>query len=115
MGVELAWIYLEPFGYINETNLIGLPNCNNPFYALTGDPAFVSVDDPRRTAFGNHAFCEYNSGILDACAGPHLGDENRNAYLATSIDTTTLLYGLNGERPGEATEMSVESGVTDVL
>lgn len=95
MGVQLDWIYLDPYGYINATNLVGVGVCNNPFYLTPDYPPnprwkpskkLVPPNAPDRSGFGNHAFARLGANILDACAGPHLGDETLRQYLVSAID-----------------------------
>ncbi|HLP60011.1 MAG TPA: hypothetical protein VK186_14315, partial [Candidatus Deferrimicrobium sp.] len=84
-GVEYA--YMNPFGYLKKTQLIGRGECNNPFYDEKSGPV-VAEDDPARKPFTNHAFCITPGGmVLDACAGPHIGTETVEQYLANVIDT----------------------------
>lgn len=81
-----------PFGYITSTTLIGWPGpCNTPFFISAGTAQSVGENDPARTGFGNHAFILFNGQIMDACAGPHVGTENKDAYVAAAIDTVTTL------------------------
>jgi hypothetical protein len=98
IGIKVDWLYCNPFGFIKMTNLVGVGPCNNPFYMAkdnnTGLFIFTNLpvvpdNDPNRSEFGNHAFCGYdgNNKVFDACAKPHLGEENREDYLKSSIDT----------------------------
>lgn len=89
-GYNSKYCFMNPFGYINETNLKGRGMCNNPFYGRTGDAKVLNPNDPRRTSFGNHAFCyiEPSKNIGDCCAGPHTGNEDVNKYILKSIDQT---------------------------
>lgn len=89
-----SFCYMNPFGYLRQSNLIGRGQCNNPFYggaqgppAITGGP-LINKQDYNRTAFGNHAFLHLtsNSAIVDACAGPHTGTEYAAAYVANATD-----------------------------
>ncbi|MCP5106363.1 MAG: hypothetical protein GY950_23460 [bacterium] len=119
---DITYIYLNPFGYINRTNLIGRGQCNNPFFFRDEIPApkVVEINDPQRSGFSNHVFCGIRNRdtILDACAGPHLGNETKQQYLDESIDTKTTLYTGNPEkgieRPGTIADMVVYPGVTSV-
>jgi len=114
LGVPVGWCYLEPFGFIKTTNLVGVGECNNPFFGLDDSKKLVAVDSPARTAFGNHAFASApSSNILDACAGPHTGTESRDQYVAASIDDTPSLYG-DGFRAGKASDIVPGAGVTGV-
>jgi len=85
----VRYCYIAPFGYLRKTPLIGRGLCNNPF--VTYDSALVLPDTSiNRTAFGNHGFCEVTVGtkktIADACAGPHIGTEDRAAYVDAATD-----------------------------
>jgi hypothetical protein len=115
VGVTVVWIYLQPYGFINPTQLVGVGQCNNPFFSSNGSTAMVPSDDARRTAFGNHAFNEHTN-IFDACAGPHVGTEARAAYVTAAIDATPALYARYRGRlvPGTTANMTVYSGVTGV-
>ena len=115
-GYKAQYCYMEPFGYLEQTPLIGRGQCNNPFYAQRGDPPVLPDTDQRRTAFGNHAFCGVTSGgrqvIADACAGPHRGTESITQYVASATDATTP------RRPrvprGTATNVRYYRGVTSI-
>jgi hypothetical protein len=67
LGIRPTWIYLQPFGYIRETNLVGWGQCNSPFFRGNTALQVVALNDPGRTAFGNHAFIEHGT------VGPSLG------------------------------------------
>jgi hypothetical protein len=118
VGVAITWVYLEPYGYIKPTQLIGVgggADCNNPFFMSNGSRRLmvgfdrdweqkgISLYDPYlrfllenqwpdRTSFGNHAFGAIGYNIYDACAGPHTGSESGAQYCANAIDTTTTIY-----------------------
>jgi hypothetical protein len=70
LGIFPTWIYMDPYGFIQQTNLVGVPGgCNNPFFddwRNTRTP-LTAQNDPRRSGFGNHAFIEHGS------IGPSLG------------------------------------------
>jgi hypothetical protein len=104
LGVKVGWIFQDPFGYINTTNLVGVGPCNNPFYADTDaaghylytNKPVVDPGDKNRSGFGNHAFVETASKyIRDACAGPFVGTDLLRDYLKKAIDIDRLLvdYG----------------------
>lgn len=113
VGVDTTWYYLDPYGFINTTNLVGVGNCNNPFFLSNGSSAVVPADDPKRTAFGNHAFCGLAGKVLDACAGPHTGTETKAQYCAAAIDATPALYArYSGFRPGTAADIVEPGGIT---
>jgi hypothetical protein len=103
LGVDVVWLYLKPYGYINETNLVGVGACNNPFFTSNGTKKVVAWDDPQRTAFGNHAFPgtapTTSANIVDACAGPHTGSETLPQYIVAAIDHRASLYP-SGSAPG---------------
>lgn len=84
---SLTWIFAEPYGYINTTNLVGVGTCNNPFFDAYGQPPVLKDRfSSERTAFSNHAFVSVAGKILDACAGPHVGTETLPQYLEVAID-----------------------------
>jgi hypothetical protein len=115
LGVKLSWVFLNPYGFINITSLLGYGPCNNPFFRMNGSPQLVPRDDPQRTPFGNHAFCAFEPRILDACAGPHTGTESYQEYVDAGIDDVTTLYaGYQDLRPGRVEDMQWCSGVRDV-
>jgi len=111
VGVASAWLFLDPFGYIRPTNLVGVGLCNNPFFRGNESLKLVPPDSERRTAFGNHAFAvTYGAKAVDACAKPHLATETIPEYLADSIDTTRSLYG-RWSRPGRPEDIRPKVGV----
>jgi hypothetical protein len=92
--VNVRWAYMQPFGYLRKTQLVGRGQCNNPFYAAPGRPPTNPVVDPGygwRTAFGNHAFCYVvgSQTLADATAGPHLGGESVASYVNVATDDQT--------------------------
>lgn len=116
VGVSLKWCYLQPYGFIKTTNLIGIGLCNNPFFDTNGSTAVVPPNDPSRTAFGNHAFGSLAGKILDACAGPHTGTEDKSQYCNASIDSTTTLYSrYSGFRSGTEVDITELTGVSNVV
>ncbi|CAG8764382.1 7071_t:CDS:2, partial [Acaulospora colombiana] len=75
-NLSATWYYCEPFGFINTTKLVGIPqDCNNPFFKSNNTNPKVGNNDSQRTSFGNHAFTKIGQNIGDACAGPHLATE----------------------------------------
>jgi hypothetical protein len=101
IGIEVKFVFMEPFGYINGTHLVGwIGLCNNPFPGAPGIgrrlPTFSylekkNLDNPIRSYFCNHAFAELDGKILDACAGPHQGTETTADYIREAIDKDTKL------------------------
>ncbi|KAG6843336.1 hypothetical protein H0H87_005729 [Tephrocybe sp. NHM501043] len=94
LSQDTTWLFLQPFGYIKPTRLVGVSEwqVNNPFFTRDNPPtpAMIGQTDPRRTRFGNHAFNGYsqilNTPVYDACSGPHLGTENQKQYQENAID-----------------------------
>jgi hypothetical protein len=114
LGAPVEWVYMDPYGFIKATDLVGVGRCNNPFYKLDVTKKVVPFDSPDRTAFGNHAFAGLPSEkVLDACAGPHTGDETREKYVDESIDKTPSLYP-GSFQPGTADAIASGSGVSGV-
>lgn len=121
IGLAVDGVYMNPFGYLARSNLVGYGPCNNPFpqekyldelskgrasgRSLT-DYFVVANDDPLRQPFGNHMFCEFKALIYDACAGPALGKGDRAHYAGKAVDSTTSLYRLFGFAPGTPADMS---------
>jgi hypothetical protein len=118
LGVDVTWIFQYLFGYIKTTDLVGVGMCNNPFYKSNGTRPIVPDDDPDRTGFGNHAFIESkNAGahIRDACAGPHIREENLRAYFVNSVDAeeTAKRLGKQFGRPNAKSWMLSMPGDAD--
>jgi hypothetical protein len=111
LGVQSMWLFLQPFGFIRPTDLVGVGLCNNPFFDKNGSAKMVDRHSEDRTAFGNHAFAvTYGAKIVDACAKPHLATESVPEYLSDSIDDArTLYYG--GFRPGRPNDIRPHPGV----
>jgi hypothetical protein len=115
VGCASDWLFLQPFGYINVTNLIGVGVCNSPFFGADTSLQLVAPHDPRRTSFGNHAFVGVTgSKIVDSCAGPHLGNESRTEYLDASIDQDSALYSAPS-RHGTTADIVKTPGILTVL
>ena len=132
LGPEVVaeWMYLDPFGFIFPTMLVGYPReeCNNPFGKRENN---LRVDNnlDGRTYFSNHAFARINGKIADACAGPHRCTETLDQYIAKSIqlkapegvvditEKTTNAYWhpdvkAGYEDPGTAAQAHPHAGVT---
>jgi len=119
VGVRAHWYLLDPFGYLNPTNLVGVGMCNNPFFLKPAD-RMVPPADPKREPFSWHAFCGTpDEKVLDACAGPHTGTETKAEYVTVSVDADPALYGpgtkaqIRGIRAG--TSVDTQTGVTGVV
>ncbi|RWA08289.1 hypothetical protein EKO27_g6805 [Xylaria grammica] len=98
---EVHWMFMEPFGFIRTTVLVGRGACNNPMYERNGTAPVLGRTSPDRRCFGNHAFVRVgpaapDTKILDACCGPHTGHENLDRYIQNSIDPRCRNVGLNG-------------------
>ena len=116
LGLDVDGLFMQPFGYLSLTQLVGRGICNNPFPArklkseltrlsstkegkrrMKFKPPkpehylVVADDDPDRSAFRNHSYCEYKSKIFDACAGPAVGHGDRIKYVKTNVDSATSL------------------------
>jgi hypothetical protein len=116
LGVPTTWFFLKPYGFIHTTQLVGVGACNNPFFSNNGSSPTVAVDDRQRSAFANHAFAGLSGAVLDACAGPHTGDDDRSQYVSKAIDSATTLYRLYSNfRPGTAPDIIQPDGVTKVV
>lgn len=116
LGVATDWLYLRPYGFIHTTQLVGVGDCNNPFFSNNASSPTLGVNDRRRTAFANHAFASLGSAVLDACAGPHTATEDRNQYIDAAIDAATTLYGSYANfRPGSAADILQADGVSKVV
>jgi hypothetical protein len=112
LGVETLWVYQDPFGYINKTNLVGVGDCNNPFFndpTYAGTSPVVNAGSRRRSGFGNHAFIAVGTkahhAIRDACAGPHIQNENLREYLNASIDIA-YTYSLAASGPPDPADIN---------
>jgi hypothetical protein len=91
LGIDVKYVYMDKFGYINTINLVGVGSCNNPFYGSSSSPHDIPVvgsNDTGRTGFGNHAFAMLGNDVYDACA--LIVGTAFNNYLTTAIDTSTL-------------------------
>ena len=117
VGVKLNWLFLQPFGFLKQTDLIGIGQCNNPFFTSNGSTKIIAANNTKREPFGKHAFCELTSKVHDACAGPHKGTETRSQYIDVCIEKksdTTLYSRYSGFRPGKASDIVVKAGVIKV-
>jgi hypothetical protein len=124
LGIHVRFVSLYPFGFLRQTELVGRGRINNPFIYSREDkqmlPGILPPNDDNRSAFGEHGFCIWDNGneevVLDACAGPYLGNHNIQSYLESTIDGITELYkytqGLN--KPGTISDIKIHPGVTDV-
>jgi len=91
IGIGAKYQFLNPFGYINITNLVGVGPCNNPFFDnldpnVSNKKIWIFGDPKERTGFGNHAFVKTEGKNYDACAGPEVGTRTPAKYIEHSID-----------------------------
>lgn len=114
LSIESTWLYTEPFGFINTTDLIGIGQCNNPFFNGVGHLGrpVVGINEQGRSKFANHAVIRYEGKIIDATQGPCIGDQTPEAYLNSSIDMVTTLY--KGSKWATVANMNECDGVTGV-
>lgn len=83
---------MQPMGYINTVNLVGIGPCNNPVYlgvTTTNHVAVCGSDDVSRSRFTRHRYVFAEGVIFDACIGPVLGTQTRLEYLRSVIDSST--------------------------
>ena len=93
LGISSEVKFLLPFGYINPTNLIGVGECNSPFFTTNNHVIASSklrpVDDLDRKWFYNHRYVVASGKVFDCCAGPALGDLSQADYLDAWVDKST--------------------------
>lgn len=112
-GYNSLFCFMQPFGYLFNTPLIGRGVCNNPFYGSTGGLPLVDPYAPIRTAFGNHAFLKLmNEAIADSCAGPHIGNEYIHQYIDNAVDR--LFPFPPKVRKGTVNDVDYYHGVTHI-
>ena len=84
--------YDTKFGFINKVDLVGIGECNNPFFVDASGVVGSKVrgnDDSNRSNFLNHRFVSSNSNIFDSCAGPALGTNTLAEYISSVVDIST--------------------------
>jgi hypothetical protein len=130
---DIKYCRIDPFGYLKLTHLIGRGLCNNPKYGKTGAEPVVDPGSEGRSFFYTHAFCclavgrcagcshnKFGAGgneengcpVLDACVGPHIGDEDFENYVERAID---LEYPDNSMvKPGTADHIYCYNGVIQI-
>ncbi|MCP4157549.1 MAG: hypothetical protein GY757_58100 [bacterium] len=130
LGINIGWVLMDNYGYLNETVLVGRGQCNNTGFLYRGRPEMMPVNHNKRKGFGSHSFCVWYKTesesyfILDATAGPFFGQDTEKsalsgfeqAYIEAHIDSATNLYGPdNYMEPGRLRHMvKAHEGVTDV-
>ncbi|KAF5583349.1 uncharacterized protein FSUBG_13135 [Fusarium subglutinans] len=102
----MAWELHQPYGYISKkAELVGWGHCNNPYFNKNPKYKVLGEKDPARLPFARHVFLSWNPEFdpssafyfdktdpstymdfnmlaLDACAGPHLGNETRGVWVS---------------------------------
>jgi len=88
---DLKVCIMNPFGYMRLSNLVGRGLCNNPRYRDQRTARILEPNNPTRASFGFHSFCIWeDKWILDACIGPHKGNEDKEKYVGRAIDYSVL-------------------------
>lgn len=87
---DVSLCFMDPFGYLEKTSLVGWGECNNPFFGGTDHHEVVNDKSSHRTAFGNHMFCklDFDNTIVDITTGPHLGELTPHQYVEAAVDKT---------------------------
>ncbi|KAF2819297.1 hypothetical protein CC86DRAFT_144408 [Ophiobolus disseminans] len=135
---KLRMKFLQPYGMIKPTSLIGFPEfkCNNPFFEdgktdPQYDPRPLWTEDSKlyRSGFFNHAFLaikveDEEEKIIDATCGPAIGTLNMVEYVNAAIDRQASLslkytegHRLGGliSRPGSAEDVKDGAGVQRII
>ena len=100
VGAQVKWLFMDPYGFIKPTHLVGDSElCNNPFYRsphphdqVVTNLKKIDPKDIHRFPFGNHAFCALpyqalpSALVLDACAGPELASQTLKDHVNEDID-----------------------------
>ena len=84
-----TWGFMSAFGYLHQRGLIGIGQCNNPFFdnpEWTRDQV-VDQTDSGRSAFAFHAAVVFGGMVWDACIGPSFA--STEDYWDESVDTVT--------------------------
>ncbi len=115
LGIEAEPFFMEPFGYIQTTTLVGGIPSNNPFFGdvVEYDSRPVCpINEPQRSGFANHMFTQFDNRIFDSCAGPVVGQWSLTEYMTNVIDkvTTNTLY-----KTGVETNAVPYSGIKEAI
>lgn len=102
---HIAWEFHQTHGYIStDAELVGWGPCNHPYFDRDPKLKVLGETDPKRKPFTNHAFLSWSPNFnptiqfykvktdpsaftdctmfaIDACAGPHLGNEPRGVWV----------------------------------
>jgi hypothetical protein len=109
-----TWAYMDPYGFINTTDLIGWGRCNNPGFRNNIRKIILPINDPGRTHFANHAFITTGDKVIDSTCGPHIGSETTAAYVSSCIDTVTTRYSPPGFVAGTVSNISNRLGIASL-
>lgn len=105
LGINATGYFQKPFGQILVVNLIGVGQCNNPFYNnpnydMNPYNNYPSLKKPvvdkkdnaynLRSGFKNHAYVQFSGSVFDACAGPVVGVAP-DAYQKDTIENPPAL------------------------
>ena len=92
LGLDAILVYMEPFGYIQETSLVGGLRSNNPFFSNPRHDfhAVCPTNSPKRSGFRKHMFVTQGGMAFDACSGPVTGQWTRVEYIEHVIDTNRV-------------------------
>jgi hypothetical protein len=95
LGISVTWSNIEPFGFLKLNKLIGVGDCNNPFFMSSGTTPVIEPHDSKREPFLNHSFCQVSDLVFDACIGPQRGNEKAAPYLINAVDTEVpVVFGM---------------------
>ena len=93
LGVEMKYKLMQPFGFVKAHDLVGVGNCNSPFYKDKRTNPIVLPNAYERTAFGTHAFAVSDGKVYDACFGPATGTQTEFQYVSDTIDVSRGFFG----------------------
>jgi hypothetical protein len=116
LGTVTRIAEIEPFGFLDGTDLVGVGFCNNPLFdgperikiqvynegkveeavAHISRMALTGVDSVDRSRFDRHAFAVSEGVVFDACAGPAFGEYSVSNYIERVVDHSTGNECLNG-------------------
>jgi hypothetical protein len=116
----VKYIYMEPFGYLRLTYLIGRGTCNNPKYMQPpgSDPPVTAERSKDRSYFNHHCFCIFPNSSPEQC---NICSHNRdkkaeNGTIGYNRSGCSVLDTCAGPHTGEENpENYVSSSVDDVF
>ena len=99
--------YMEPFGYLRLTNLVGRGMCNNANWKDHRHFNIVEPNTGSHSIFVKHALCRRDEiWILDSCIGPHTGNEDYEDYVKNAVDHVYSPTYYTTRTPGEIKEIN---------